>query len=114
MLAPTFKPVKQKKRSFAAKRNQAAKEDSQKLIRAGFIREVQYSKWLSNVALVKKHSENWKMCIDFEDLNKACPKDSFPQPKIHQLLDAAIGHEVLSLIDDYSGNNQVRMAPEDK
>ena len=79
---PAIKPVRQKKRNFTAKRNLAAKEDVQKLLQVGFIREVQYPRWLSNVVLVKKHSGKWRMCVDFKDLNKAYPKDSFPLPKI--------------------------------
>ena len=111
---PAFKPMKQKKRNFAAKRNLVAKKEVHKLLQAGFIPEVQYPKWLSNVVLVKKHSGKWRMCVDFKDLNKACPKDSFPLPKIDQLTEATTGHEMMSFIDAYSGYNQVRMAPEDE
>lgn len=49
------------------------------------------------------------MCIDFTDLNKACPKDSFPLPQIDQLVDATAGHEILSFMDAYSDYNQIRM-----
>ena len=111
---PAFKPVRQKKRSFAAERNMAAKEEVQKLLQVGFIREVQYPKWLSNMVLVKKYSGKWRMCVDFKDLNKACPKDSFPLPKIDQLVDATTGHEMLSFMDAYSGYNQVKMALKDE
>ena len=45
------------------------------------------------------------MCMDFTDLNKACPKDSFPLPRIHQLVDATSGHALLSFMDAYSGYN---------
>ena len=54
------------------------------------------------------------MCVDFKDLNKACPKDKFPLSKIDQLVDTTAGHEMLSFMDAYFGYNQVRMAPEDK
>lgn len=60
--------------------------------------------------MVKTHSEKWRMCIDFEDLNKACSKDSFPLLNIDQLVDATTRHEMLSFMDAYSGYNQVRMA----
>ena len=46
------------------------------LLRAGFTQEVQYPKWLANAVLAKKSSRKWRMCVDFKDHNKACPKDS--------------------------------------
>ena len=54
------------------------------------------------------------MCVDFTDLNKACPKDSFPLPRIDQLVDATSGHEILSFMDAFSGYNQIRMNPTDE
>ena len=54
------------------------------------------------------------MCIDFKKLNKACPKDSYPLPRIDQLVDATSGHELLTFMDAFSGYNQIRMAPEDE
>ena len=54
------------------------------------------------------------MCIDFKKLNKACPKDSYPLPRIDQLVDAISGHELLTFMDAFSGYNQIRMAPEDE
>jgi hypothetical protein len=74
---PSSKPVKQKRRSFAPERNQAAAEEVEKLLQAGFIKEAHYPDWLANVVLVKKANGKWRMCVDFTDLNKACPKDSF-------------------------------------
>ncbi|CAL8161975.1 unnamed protein product [Prunus armeniaca] len=69
----------------------------------GFIREVDYSRWVSNVVMVKKTPEKWRMCVDFTNLNKACPKDSFPLPWINQLVDATAGFALLSFLDAYSG-----------
>ena len=54
------------------------------------------------------------MCVDFTDLNKACPKDSFPLPKIDQLVDSTAGHKLLMFMDVFSGYNQIRMAKEDQ
>nr|GEV37903.1 reverse transcriptase domain-containing protein [Tanacetum cinerariifolium] len=75
-------PVRQKKRGQAADRNQAIQEEVEKLVEAEIMREVHYHDWLSNPVVVKKHDDSWRMCVDFKDLNKACPKDGYPLPKI--------------------------------
>ena len=54
------------------------------------------------------------MCIDYTNLNRACPKDSFPLPRIDQLVDATAGHALLSFMDAYSGYNQIFMHLEDQ
>ena len=69
---PSSKPVRQKKRVFAPERDNAIKEDVQKLTTVQFIREAYYSDWLANVVMVKKANGKWRMCVDFTDLNKAC------------------------------------------
>jgi hypothetical protein len=53
------------------------------------------------------------MCVDFTDLNKACPKDPYPVPNIDRLIDGASGYKTLSFMDAYSGYNQVKMNPTD-
>ncbi|KAK0593858.1 hypothetical protein LWI29_035065 [Acer saccharum] len=103
------KPVVQKRRSFNPERSAAIKEEVSKLLAARSIREVKYPEWVANVVLVKKKNNQWRMCVDFTDLNKACPKDSFPLPRIDQLVDATAGHETLSFMDAYSGYNQIKM-----
>ncbi|KAL5551148.1 hypothetical protein UlMin_001324 [Ulmus minor] len=85
-----------------------------KLLKAGFIEEANYPDWIANVILVKKANRNWRVCIDFTDLNRACPKDNFPLPRIDQLVDATARHELLSFMDAYSGYNQIRMHEEDQ
>uniref|UniRef100_A0A2N9IF11 Integrase catalytic domain-containing protein n=1 Tax=Fagus sylvatica TaxID=28930 RepID=A0A2N9IF11_FAGSY len=104
---PSFQPVKQKRRVFAPERNAAVTEEVDKLLRAGFIREVYYPEWLANVVMVKKATGKWRMCVDFTDLNKACPKDSYPLPRIDQLVDSTAGHKLLSFMDAFSGYNQI-------
>ena len=69
-------------RVFALERNKAVMDEVNKLLAAKFIREVHYPKWLANVVMVKKASKKWRMCVDLTDLNQACPKDSFPLPRI--------------------------------
>ncbi|XP_024026071.1 uncharacterized protein K02A2.6-like [Morus notabilis] len=95
-------------------RYEALKEEVDKLINNGFIRESHYPRWVSNPVLVIKPNGNWRTCVDFSDLNKACPKDGFPFPRIDQLVDATAGHEMLSFMDAYSGYNQIPMHPADE
>ena len=78
-----------------------------KLLAANFIREVYYPEWLAKIIMVKKANGKWRMCIDFTDLNNACPKDSFPLPKIDQLVDSTAGHKLLTLMDTFSRYNQI-------
>jgi hypothetical protein len=111
---PNHRPVKQRRRVFAAERNMAVAEEVEKLLKAGFIREVDYPEWLANVVLVKKSNGKWRMCVDFIDLNKACPKDSFPLPRIDLLVDSTAGHELLSFMDAFSGYNQIHMKEADQ
>ncbi|GJX92159.1 hypothetical protein Tco_0345485 [Tanacetum coccineum] len=75
----------QKKRGQAAERNIAINEEVSKLVTAGIMREVYYHDWLSNPVMVKKHDDSWRMCVDFKDLNKACPKDGYPLPEMRRL-----------------------------
>ncbi|GKE49421.1 hypothetical protein Tco_1480679 [Tanacetum coccineum] len=75
-------PVRQKKRGQATERNVAINDEVSKLVKAGIMREVHYNDWLSNLVMVKKSDNSWRMCVDFKDLNKACPKDGYPLPEI--------------------------------
>jgi len=84
------------------------------LLKAGFIREALYPEWLANPVLVKKKNGKWRVCIDFTNLNEACPKDPFPLPRIDQTVDATAGSELLSFMDAYSGYNQIQMYPPDQ
>jgi hypothetical protein len=74
---------------------EGARNEVKRLLSAGFIREVKYPEWLANTVMVKKASGKWRMCIDFTDLNKACPKDEFPLPRIDSLVDAAASSELM-------------------
>ena len=84
-------------------------EEIKKLLEANFIREVFYPNWLPNVVMVKKSNGKWRMCVDFTDLNKACPKDNFPLPMIDQLVNSTTGHKLLSFMDSFSRYNQILM-----
>ncbi|KAI5354401.1 hypothetical protein L3X38_007296 [Prunus dulcis] len=112
-ISPAYKPVRQKRRSYNAERYEAMRTEVDKLQTIGFIREATYPVWLANSVMVRKATSGWRMCQDYTDLNKACPKDSFPLPQIDQLVDATAGHELLSFMDAYSGYNQIFMHPPD-
>lgn len=64
--------------------------------------------------MVKKTNEKWRMCINFTDLNKACPKDSFPLPAIERLMDSSARHKVLNFMDAFSRYNQILLNPLDQ
>nr|KYP63718.1 Pro-Pol polyprotein [Cajanus cajan] len=80
------KSVAQRKRKVDGKRRETIITEAQKLLNVGFVREVRYTTWLANVVLVKKSSGKWRMCVDYTNLNKACPKDSYPLPSIDRLI----------------------------
>ncbi|CAA0840386.1 Unknown protein, partial [Striga hermonthica] len=109
----TIRPVVQKRRKLGPDRQKALEEEVKKLIDNKFIKEAKYPTWVSNPVLVKKSNGLWRLCIDFSDLNKACPKDSYPLPHIDYMVDATSGHELMSFMDAYSGYNQIPMDPED-
>ncbi|RDX90076.1 Retrovirus-related Pol polyprotein from transposon 17.6, partial [Mucuna pruriens] len=108
------KPVAQKKRKQREEKREAVREETRKLLSAGFVREVQYPTWLANIVMVRKSNGKWRMCTDYTDLNKACPKDSYPLPSIDRLVDNVAGFTFLSFMDAYSGYNQIRMHPQDE
>ncbi|KAL0742023.1 hypothetical protein Bca4012_083536 [Brassica carinata] len=111
---PTYKPVKQKRRKLGPERATAVNEEVEKHLRVGSITEVRYPDWLANPVVVKKKNRKWRMCVDFTDLNKACPKDCFPLPHIDRLVEATAGKKLLSFMDAFSGYNQIMMNPDDR
>ena len=110
---PERKLVQQRQRVFAPECNKAIMDEVDKILAASFIREVYYPDWLANVVLVKKANGKWRMCVDFIDLNNACPKDSFPLPRIDQLVDSTVGHMLLTFMDAFSSYNQIKMSEKD-
>ena len=63
---------------------------------------MQFPKWIANIVPVKKKNGQIRVCVDFRDLNRACPKDDFPLPNTELMVDLTIGHEVLSFMDGSS------------
>jgi hypothetical protein len=110
---PAYKPVKQTPRKFHPDLEVRIVEEVDKLIAAGFIEEVQYPTWVANIVPVKKKNGQIRVCVDFRDLNKACPKDDFPLPITEMMVDVITEYKILSFMDGSSGYNQIKMAPED-
>ncbi|XP_074322981.1 uncharacterized protein LOC141659938 [Apium graveolens] len=104
---PNYTGIRQKCRPVSGERAIVLKEEVDRLLEVGLIKESFYPEWLANLVLVKKLNGKWRTCVDFTYLNKACPKDSFPLPRIDQLVDTTAGHALLSFMDAYSGYNQI-------
>ena len=112
---PLIPPRKRPPRRPSKKHAVAVREEVSKLKQARGIREVFfYLEWLANTVVVKKKNEKWRVCVDFTDLNKACPKDPFPMPKIDQLVDATVGHPRMSFLDAFQGYHQIPLALDDQ
>ena len=80
----------------------------------GAIKEVFYLEWLANTVVVKKKNGKWRVCVDFTDLNKVCPKNPFPLPRIDQLVDATVGHPWISFLDAFQEYHQIPLALDDQ
>ena len=106
-------PKKQLPRPPSKEHSETVRQEVTKLKQAGAIKEVFYPKWLANTVVVKKKSGKWRVCVDFTYLNKACPKDPFPMPKINQLVDATVGHPRMSFLDAFQGYHQIPLALDD-
>ena len=111
---PAITPRKQPPRCSSKNHYEAVKEEVTKLKRVAAIKEVFYPKWLVNTVVVKKKSGKWRVCVDFTDLNKVCPKDPFPLPRIDQLVDATVGHPRMSFLDAFQGYHQIPLALDDQ
>lgn len=99
---------------FAPDRNEVIRGEISKLMEARIVREIHYPTWLANPVLVKKDDRVWRMCVDFTDLNKACPKDCYPLPRIDRLVDSTVGYVVFCFLDAFKGYHQILMNEEDQ
>ncbi|RVX16973.1 Transposon Ty3-I Gag-Pol polyprotein [Vitis vinifera] len=111
---PTARPIRQKVRRFHPDRQTIIRNEVDKLLEAGFIRKVDYPDWLANVVVVPKKEGKWRVCVDYTNFNNACPKDSFPLPRIDQIMDSTVGQEMLSFLDAFSGYHQIPMSSADE
>jgi hypothetical protein len=97
------KPVQQKPRKQSIKRQNFIREEVCKLLQASFIEEVHHPEWLANPVIIPKANRKLRMCIDYTNLNKACPKDPYPLPRIDQIVESTSGCDLLSFIDAVGG-----------
>jgi len=104
----------QKKRKLGEEKRLAAREEVEELLSTDFIRETCYITWLAKVFMVTEANGKWRMYVDYTNLDKACPKDSYPLPNIDRLVDGAACHNILSFLDAYSGYSQISMYLRDK
>jgi hypothetical protein len=112
---PKATPNQQHLCRFADDRRDAIKKELTKLLAVGFIREVFHPEWHANLILVcKKNTNEWRMCVDYTDLNKHCPKDPFGLSRIDQVIDSTAGCDLLCFLDCYSGYHQITIKEEDQ
>ncbi|XP_055830887.1 uncharacterized protein LOC129899915 [Solanum dulcamara] len=107
-------PVKQAQRRFRKDLVLLIENEVNKLIEAGFIREVKYLTWISSIVFVRKKNGQIHVCVDFRDLNNTYPKDEFPLPILELMINAITSYKAMSFMDGSSGYNQIRMAPKDE
>jgi hypothetical protein len=111
---PDAKLVSQKPRRQSVEWQDFIRKEVRKLLDVGFIEEVHHPVWLANPVIVPKANGKLQMCVDYTSLNKACPKDPYPLPRIDQIMDSTSGCDLLSLLDAYSGFHQIQMSREDR
>jgi hypothetical protein len=111
---PDAKLVRQKLHPVNPKKVATIKVEVEKLLKARFIYPIHLTQWVSNPVPVNKKQGTIRVCTDFHDLNKACPKDNFPTPFIDQIIDECAGCKAFSFMDDFSGYNQIQIKPEDQ
>ena len=113
-VCPDARPVKQKARKQAPEKQAFIVKEVEKLKAANVVREVAHPTWLSNGVVVPKPARGGRLCIDYTDVNKACPKDPYPMPRIDQIVDSTAGCDLLCFLDAFSGYHQIKMAKEDE
>jgi hypothetical protein len=113
-VSKTAKPIKQKLRRFAHDKNEAIRVEVTRLLVDRFIKEVYHLEWLANPVLVCKKNNEWRMCVDYTNLNKHCPKDPFGLPHIDEVVDSIADCELLSFLDCYSGYHQIALNKDDQ
>jgi hypothetical protein len=108
---PGIKPVRKRLCPVHPHKEAAIKLEVEKLLKAGFIYPMALTDWFSNLVLIDKKQGTIHVCIDYRDINKGCPKDNFPTPFVDQIVDNFAEREIFSLMDGFSGYNQINIVP---
>jgi hypothetical protein len=111
---PSYKPIKQKERRYIPERRETIRQEVNKLFEIGLIRPIDYPNWLVNPILVEKSDGSWRMCINYTNLNQACPKDEYHLARICQIVDSTTLCELLSFLDAYLGYHQISLTIDDE
>ncbi|XP_026420294.1 uncharacterized protein LOC113316297 [Papaver somniferum] len=113
-LNPNVKPIRQRIRKISTAYHEQIDKELQKMMNSGIIRPAKYPEWIGNMVIFPKKNNRIRICIDFSDLNTACPKDSFPLPNIPQMVESATGFKRLTCMDGYCGYNQIPLDEDDQ
>ncbi|GJY36872.1 reverse transcriptase domain-containing protein [Tanacetum coccineum] len=108
------KPIKQKRRGLGPDRSTTACKEVEEIMKAGILQKVKHHTWVANPDMVKKSDGVWRMCVDFTDINKACPKDNYPLLEIDWKVESLSGFRLKCFLDAYKGYHQIQMAEGDK
>nr|GEW50279.1 reverse transcriptase domain-containing protein [Tanacetum cinerariifolium] len=106
--------VAQKRGVLGTEKSKVVTREVEEWVKARIVRLVKYPTWISNPVLVKKADDTWRMCIDFKNLNSACPKDYYPLSEIDLKIKAVMGHPFKCFLDAYKGYHQIQMSEEDE
>jgi hypothetical protein len=111
---PNVKPVRQRLRPIYPRKAAAINLEVEKLLKADFIYSVALIDWVSNLVPIDKKQGTIRVCVDYRDINKDCPKDNFTTPFVDQIVDDCAGSEIFSLMDGFFGYNQINIVLEDQ
>jgi hypothetical protein len=109
-----IKIVRQKQRRINPALEATIRKELEKLLKDGIIFSVKYSEWVSNLVPVWKTSGQIRLCVDFLTLNRASVKDHFSLPNMEMILQQVAGSQMMSLLDGFSGYNQIKVKREEK
>ncbi|XP_021986466.1 uncharacterized protein LOC110882870 [Helianthus annuus] len=113
-VSESAKPVVHAKRHLGDIKHDTMQEQVMELLNAGIIREVRYQTWMASPVMVQKPNGSWRMCVDYKDLNKACPRDCYALPDIDEKIDSLETFRWKCFLDCYKGYHQVQMAVQDE
>jgi hypothetical protein len=111
---PNAKPVWQRLHPVHPHKAVIIKIEVEKLLKDGFIYPVSLTEWVSNLVLIDKKQGTIRVCVDYRDINKACPKENFPTPFVDQIVDDCTGSEIFSLMDGFSRYIQINIVLKDQ